>query len=540
MPSPTLLFKSFKIDNISLKNRITMAPLFTGYAHLDGTVSELILDHYKELAQGGTAMIVVGNVSVHSNGLLSRHSLRADDDKFMPGLCRLAEAIKKDSVSVLQINHGGRFARTRTAYAPSNVPVEIEAESLGGLYRTALKPLDMHQQLTFLSEFFSQRPNELREMSKKDIKETTKAYADAAVRAREAGFDIVEIHGGTGYLPVQFLSPRTNKRKDKYGGDLQGRMRFVLELVEEIKDAVGYDYPVGYRFLADEWLPGGFTLEEAKVLAVQLELRHIAYLSITAGTYESFFAPEMLERARRPGYMTDLARDIRSVVSLPVIATGRITTPDVAEDILVRKDADLIGLARPLLADPQWAKKAKDNKDAIVLCTDCGTCLRCAIADRPVVCSQWDKIKTVQRKNMIREIQNPHKKVLITIDNSENGILGAAYVANMLGRCSNIKATLFHVQTDETYADETGIQEAMNVARSILIKGGIPEKSISIQVQKKDAGIGNDILNEIEKGGYGTVVVGRRDVSRAHQLFFGSVASKIMQNAKNCTIWIVE
>jgi NADPH2 dehydrogenase len=535
-----LLFEPFKIDSVILKNRITMAPLFTAYAHRDGTVSSLTLEHYKEIAEGGVGMIVVANAVVDQSGSLSKNSLRVDEDSFIPGLSNLSKTIKHEgAAAVLQINHGGRFARGKTLYAPSSVT--INDINVGGFYKTALKSLDIQQQWAVLSEVLEKRSRRPKEITVADIQEIITAYAKAAVRAKKAGFDMVEIHGGTGYLPVQFLSPHTNKRKDRYGGDLENRMRFALELTKTVKEAVGPEFPVGYRFLADEWLPGGFSLDESKIFAKKLCDHKIAYLSVTGGTYESFSRPEVIEKSHEPGYMVYLAKQIKDVVHVPVITTGRITSPELAEAILSEKKADLIGLARPLFADPQWPQKAREaNEKNIVPCKDCGTCFQLIVSDRPALCTQWNKAKLIKRKNMIKEVRNPRKKILIAIDGSENATMAAAYAADMLENRTDVTISLFHIATDESIKDESGIKEMMDIARSILMKAGIPEKAIHIEIRQKEAGMGNDILNEIEEGGYGTVVVGRRGISRANQLLFGSVSNKIVQNAKDCTVWVVE
>ncbi len=534
------LFEQFKIDSVHLKNRITMAPLFTAYAHKDGTVSSLTLEHYKEIARGGVGMMVVANAIVDESGSVSKHSLRVDDDRFLPGLSRLADTIKKEDVAaVLQINHGGHFAQGRKTFSPSSV--SLVDLNLGGLYKTALKSLDFQQQLSALSEAIQQHPKRPKKMTEDDIKYIVSAYAQASVRAKKAGFDMVEIHGATGYLPVQFLSPRINTRKDQYGGSLENRMRFPLELLEAIKRAVGSDFPVGYRFLADEWMDDGFPLDEAKIFAQRLSDLHVAYLSVTAGTYESFSRPKIVEKSHELGYMVYLAKQIKDVVNVPVITTGRITSPELAEEILREEKADLIGLARPLFADPQWPKKArKGNEKDILPCKDCGTCFQLVVSDRPALCAQWGKAKLIKRKTMIKEVHNPRKKILIAMDGSENATIAAAYVADMLSNRKDVSITLFHIQTDESIKDESGIKEMMDIARSILIKAGIPEKSINIQIRQKKAGMGNDILNEIVEAGYGTVVVGRRGVSRTNQLLFGSVSNKIVQNTKDCTVWVVE
>ncbi|MDO9567422.1 MAG: universal stress protein [Candidatus Desulfaltia sp.] len=534
------LFERFKIDSVYLKNRITMAPLFTAYAHKDGTVSTLTLEHYKEITRGGVGMIVVANAIVDESGSVSKYSIRVDDDRFLPGLSMLADTIKKEGVAaVLQINHGGHFAQGRKTISPSSI--SLSDLNLGGLYKTALKSLDFQQQWSVLSEAIQQHPKRPKKMTENDIKYIISAYAQASVRAKKAGFDMVEIHGATGYLPVQFLSPRINNRKDQYGGSLENRMRFPLELVQAVKNAVGNDFPVGYRFLADEWLPEGFSLDESKIFAERLSAKKISYLSVTGGTYESFSRPEIIKKSHEPGYMVYLAKQIKDVVNVPVITTGRITSPELAEEILREEKADLIGLSRPLFADPQWPKKArKGNEKDILPCKDCGTCFQLVVSDRPALCAQWGKPKLIKRKTMIKEVHNPRKKILIAMDGSENATMAAAYAADMLSNRKDVFITLIHIQTDEPDKDQQGINEMMDIARSLLIKAGIPKEAISVHISKKEVGIARDILREIAKGGYGTVVIGRRGISKAQQFLFGSVSNKILQNTGDYTVWVVE
>ena len=427
-----------------------MAPLFTGYAHGDGRVSRLTLQHYKKLAGGGAAMIVVANAVVDQSGTLSRYSLRVDDDQFLPGLRQLSEAIKQEGASaVLQINHGGRFSSGEDVYGPSSV--SITDINIGGFYKTALKSRNFQHLLSVLSEAFQQRAQRLKVMTIADINSVIEAYTRAACRAKASGFDMVEIHGGTGYLPVQFLSPRTNRRKDEYGGVLENRMRFPLELFRSVKNGVGPDFPVGYRFLADEWLKGGFSLEESKVFAGRLSDLGVGYLSVTGGTYESFFDPEVINKSQEPGYMVCLAEQIKALVDCPVITTGRITNPELAEDILENEKADLIGLARPLFVDPLWPQKARAGKQhTIVPCENCGTCFQMIFTDRPALCSLWDKARTVRIKSMSREVRQPRQKILLAIDGSEDALMGASYAARMLARRKDIAVTLLHIQTHES------------------------------------------------------------------------------------------
>jgi len=486
-------------------------------------------------------MVVAANASVDPSGTLSRFSLRADEDRFLMGLSKVAQTIQKeDAAAVLQINHGGRFAKGDEVYAPS--AATIGDVNIGGFYRTVLKNLDIQEQLAVFSEILHRLTGRIKEMTVADIRRVIRTYAQAAVRAKKAGFDMVEIHGGTGYLPVQFLSARSNMRKDEYGGSLENRMRFPLELTQAVKEAVGADFPVGYRFLADEWLPPeGFTLDEARVLAERLARLGVAYLSVTAGTYESFCDPEIIEKSHEPGYMVYLAHEVKKVTKVPVIATGRITRPELAEAILQEGKADLIGLARPLFADPQWLLKTeRGEEDAIILCKDCGTCFQAAIAERPVVCPMWDKTKLIKRKERVKEMRNPRKKILIAMDGSENATMGAAYAAEILANRKDVAVTLLHIRTEESGKNEKEIEEAFGIARSLLTKAGIPDEAIGVQIREKREGVARDILYEIKDGGYGTIVVGRRGISKAQQFLFGSVSNKIVQNAKDCAVWVVD
>jgi 2,4-dienoyl-CoA reductase-like NADH-dependent reductase (Old Yellow Enzyme family) len=201
------LLKPLKLNGLKLKNRMTMAPLYLGYAELGGKVSPLMLYHYKLMAQSGVALIVVENSSITPKGSGSPRTLRCDHDRYIHGLESLAMTIKdQKTLAGLQINHAGRFAYNAEPVAPSAIPA------------------------------FGKTPSAL---TKKEITTIQKQYAKASLRVQKAGFDLVELHGGTGYLLSQFVSPRTNKREDAYGGAIENRIRFPLEVVKRVKDLVG-------------------------------------------------------------------------------------------------------------------------------------------------------------------------------------------------------------------------------------------------------------------------------------------------------------
>lgn len=357
------LFSPLKTRGVVFKNRIMMTPLYLGYAGTDGSVSPLLLDHYREMAASGAAAIVVEHTAVDPSGLGSPFMLRVDDQRFIPGLSSLAKTIQAEgALAFLQLNHTGRYAFTPERLAPS--PVKT-----GNVVP--------------------------KEMTQKDIEQVVRAFAAGAGRARDAGFDGVELHGGTGYLIAQFLSPRTNLRTDQYGGSLESRMRFPLEVVDAVLEEVGQDYPVGYRFLADEGLPDGLHLEETAAYARKLENRRVAYLSVMAGTYDAFVLPEYQQREKEEAYMVNFAAEIKKAVSekTPIVTAGRIQSPETAERILKDGMADLIGLARVLLADPLWPQKARGTAAGPIIACEptCSLCTQRIMKGRPAFCSRWDK-----------------------------------------------------------------------------------------------------------------------------------------------------
>lgn len=366
------LFSEITIKGLTLKNRLTMAPLYLGYAGEGGKVSDMLLEHYRLMAGSGVAMVVVENATVdHPIGSGSNRTLRADTDDNIDGLRKLALTIKNEgALSCLQINHAGRFAQTtQEPLAPSAVST------------------------------FGRMP---RALDIAEIKHIIEKYAEAAARAKIAGFDMVELHGGTGYLLAQFLSPHTNKRNDKYGGTLENRQRFAMEVLSKVKEKVD-PFPIGYRFLADEWLPDGLKLEESVQFAKSLAQAGIGYLSVMGGTYESFPRPEIVEKSKQEGYMLNLAAEIRSHVNVPIIAAGRMATGAFADKAIAEGKTDMIGLARVLWTDPEWPKKVYEGRDAdIIQCNpDCGdACMQMIVKGMPALCVAWpaEKMKKWKAK----------------------------------------------------------------------------------------------------------------------------------------------
>ena len=352
------LFEPLDVGGLKLTNRLTMAPLYLGYSGEGGAVTDLLLEHYHVMARSGVAVVVVENATIdHPRASGSSRTIRADTDDNIDGLSRLAQTIKQEgALSCLQINHAGRFAGVPNPVAPSGV------------------------------DTFGRMPTAL---NGKEIQEIQKQFVEAALRVKKAGFDMVELHGGTGYLLAQFVSPRTNRRQDDYGGSLENRQKFALEVVSKVKKAVG-SFPVGYRFLADEWLPDGLKLEESTLVARSLAHAGVAYLSVMGGTYESFFLPEIVEKSSKPGYMVDLAAAVKKEVDVPVIKAGLIVTGELAKQIIEEGKADLIGLARVLWTDPAWPRKVIQGKDNEILrCDSCNACMKILMKGKPAFCVRW-------------------------------------------------------------------------------------------------------------------------------------------------------
>jgi 2,4-dienoyl-CoA reductase (NADPH2) len=356
------LFSPFQLGGLTVRNRVVSLPLYLAYPGDDHEVNDLVLDYYGEMGDSGAGLVVVENVTVEPCGLGNPRTLLISEDRFVPGLARLARTIQaRGAPAVLQLHHAGRYARRQDRIAPSPLPT------------WGVVP---------------------REMDASDVTRVVGAFAAGASRARAAGFDAIELHGGTGYLLTQFLSSRTNWRTDAYGGALPARMRFPLEVLHAVREAVGPSFPIGYRFLADEYVPGGLTVDETIPFARELARAGVAWLSVMAGCYDAFALPRYLADDATEGFMVPFSAAVRAAVpGVPVIAAGRIQRPDAAEAILRDGHADLVGLGRVLFADPLWPRKASGElAEPIQPCIpNCSLCTKRIVAQQPAFCGRWPK-----------------------------------------------------------------------------------------------------------------------------------------------------
>jgi 2,4-dienoyl-CoA reductase-like NADH-dependent reductase (Old Yellow Enzyme family)/thioredoxin reductase len=330
------LLEQSKIGRKITKNRIVMAPMETRLNTVSGDITREMADYYTERAKGGAGIIIIENTFV--DNLASRSSLISSglySDHLIAGKNILAEAIKENgALAIIQLSHGGRQARGGTsaneAVAPSAVMCSVTKRI----------------------------PHEL---SIKEIVEIENAFAEAAFRAKEAGFDGVEIHGAHGYLVCSFLSPLTNKRSDEYGGSLKNRGRFASNIIKKIRDKAGKDFILGYRISASEYIKGGLEPEEACVFVNSIQ-QSIDYIHVSAGIYESPSFWNIASTYVPSGQLIPLASQMKKAVNIPVIAVGSFN-PRLAEKVLNNGDADFIAFGRALIADPWMPKKLSENRE---------------------------------------------------------------------------------------------------------------------------------------------------------------------------------
>jgi 2,4-dienoyl-CoA reductase-like NADH-dependent reductase (Old Yellow Enzyme family)/thioredoxin reductase len=340
------LFEPGYIGEMKLQNRIVKLPTRTGYATRDGAVSERLLRHYKEIAFGGAGLVIVGAACVDNKASATGPAcLFASDMSFMYGLSLLAQTIHENGAkSALQINHGG-------AQRKMGPPIK-------GMSRILYEDHFAEQGVAGLPE----------ELTAEEIAEIVEAFGDSALRAKNAGFDMVEVHGAHGYLITQSLSPYMNKRQDMYGGSLENRMRFLLEIVNNIRKKVETDFPIGVRLSATEYIDGGIAFEETVEVVKALETLGVNVISISSGCRQSedkFVIPTYHPSA----FNVWAAEELKKLTRMPIICGGAINTPALAEQILEEGKADFIGLARPLIADPHFPRKAKEGRiEDIVPC----------------------------------------------------------------------------------------------------------------------------------------------------------------------------
>jgi 2,4-dienoyl-CoA reductase-like NADH-dependent reductase (Old Yellow Enzyme family)/nucleotide-binding universal stress UspA family protein len=391
MTSEPTIHTPLSLGPHKLKNRLVALPVFTGYAYPDGSVSPLLRSHYAMLAASGVAMVVVANVAVAPDGVTSRYNLRIDADRYIPGLASLARSIReRGALACIQLNHAGRFAKTPQPRLVSPADASHLTYNLSAL-KDFINSFPFERRFRLTGFFLKQFASWHRAMTGNEIDTLIDQFCKAAGRAHQAGFDMIELHGANGYLLCEFFSPATNKLKSGFGGNLENRMAFPLTVVRAISQALPSAVPLGFRLLLNEWVPGGIEPQESIALARRLEEAGIAYLSAAAGTFNSIFRSSVAKKMARSGYLRQEMAALTRAVTIPTIISGRVLTPSMADELLQRRTSDLIGLGRPLRADPHWVAKSRTPAAKIRTCINCNTCLKRVILEQGFNCPRWSK-----------------------------------------------------------------------------------------------------------------------------------------------------
>ncbi len=340
MTTHPALFQPGRIGTMTLRNRLVQAPIFTQFAGTSGEVTDRLIEYHRARARGGVGLIITENTSVDwIVGRTVGHPMRIDHDRFRSGLAALTEAVHNEGAKIaVQLHHTGR--QNSAANTEGNQPPIAPTAGITSAFGSPPRAIELDE-----------------------IPGLVDLYAQGARRAVQTGFDAVEIHGAHGYLPGQFLSPKTNKRTDEYGGSLENRARFALEVVRAVREAVGPDFPVLYRLSVVEPYEDGLPLEDGLAFCQMLE-PYVDALDVTAGNYDTI---DTLLPTAPPGTLVDYAKAVKQRVSVPVITVGRLAwLLDEMNDAVEADEVDFVALGRAQLADPNFVDKTRRGQAAHV------------------------------------------------------------------------------------------------------------------------------------------------------------------------------
>lgn len=403
---PRLLFTPIKIGNVTLKNRIVFSAHLTNYAE-DFMPSERHAYYYRERARGGAGLIITEEHSTHPTDHPYEKLIHAFHAEVIPGYRRITEMVHAEGVPIFaQINHNGGQGSGMFTRLPSWAPSSVADP----MFREVPKAVE-HE----------------------DIQEIIQGYARVAAYTRQGGFDGVELQCSHSSIVRQFLSRNTNKRTDEYGGGLENRMRLLREIIAGIRKAVGRDYPMSVRLCGDELIRDGIVLDEAVAAARILEADGlIDCINTSIGTATQTLY--MIEASMRipPNYAMFIPSAIRKAVRLPVIGVGRVKDPIQAERILSEGHADLVGIVRAQIADPEFARKSRENRvDDIRLCLSCNQeCVGRMGLNRWMGCIETPGTGQEQKYGIGTLLPAPTAKRVVVVGGGPAGLKAATIAAH--------------------------------------------------------------------------------------------------------------
>lgn len=368
----SILFEPMKIKGMALRNRFVRSATYDGCADKNGHVSEKQMKLFEDLADGGTGLIVTGIAHVHPSGQISPIQNAITSDECIPGLKKLTAAVHERGAKIaVQLFHAGRegarylIVKKQEAVAPSFIEND---------------------------PYFKRA---YRSMTEDEIWDVIRAFGDAAKRAKEAGFDAVQIHGAHAYLVSQFLSPFANRRNDDWGGPLETRLRFHREIYRDVRAKVGEDYPVLIKIGVQDGFPGGLEFSEGKLAAQLLAQWGFDALEISQGLrgqgYEHSEFRSKINRLDREGYYRVWSKEIKSQVNVPVMLVGGLRTFELMEEVIQNGEADFVSLSRPLIRQPDLINKWKTHNHHKATCISCNKCFEALLKRESLRCVQQEK-----------------------------------------------------------------------------------------------------------------------------------------------------
>lgn len=472
-----LLMEPGYIGNLEIKNRVCYAPMGSANNTVEGHVSPFTLEYYRALAEGGTGLIVVESTYIDREASKGEEGqLCAADNTCTPGLAQLASLIHTTygCKCALQLCHEGQqlgLNGTLPSWGPTDMPDYL----------------------------YNGEPSPITGITEDQISQTINNFATCAWRAKVAGFDAVEIHAAGGHLLNMFISPNFNKRTDVWGGNLENRARFLLETVKAVKQACGRDYPILVRFCGDELDEGGMHWEDGVQIARWLEEAGCDALDMNAGSLANAqITPTAFDPAPSHAYISE--RYKQAGIKIPIIIAGSITTPAIAEEILSKGQADFVGLARPLLADPNWVKKIQAGKaDEVKPCIRC--CMGCVgsfedwNAARGLKCS----VNPLCNHTLTRKVAPLQKKKNVAVVGGGPAGMEAACLASERGHDVTVfekrklGGTMWEAAFDPSFKGDI-----LNLINYYQSKVG----NLGIEVVEKEAGVA-----DLVDAGFDAVVV---------------------------------
>ncbi len=420
MTTYPFIFRPGKIGSVTVKNRLLMAPMGIGaLTNSDGLFSDRAIDYYEERARGGVGLILT-TLCLATNRY---EPWEADGIKLLPTFDHLIKTRNLKQLTERIHDHNCKIFAQLTA-------------GWGRVYRPSLVAITGHRPFAPSETPLYWTPDKMaREMTIEEIEGLIDALAHAALVAREGGFDGIELHGHEGYLLDQFKTALWNRRKDSYGGDFWGRMKFPLSVIRKIRQTVGSDFPIVYRYGLEHRIEGGREREEGLKIAEVLEGEGIAALHVDVGCYENWYWPHPPEY-QEPGCMVEVARAVKKKVRIPVITVGRFGYPQLVNQVLENGDADFVAIGRTLLADPEFVKKCRTGREEDIRpCVGCHECFRRIYQSRYLSCAVNPACGD-ERRLEVRKTDAPRKIMVIG-----GGMAGleAARIAAMRGH----RVTLF-------------------------------------------------------------------------------------------------